>query len=163
MAIVPFTDPLARGYVGQQVNAEEWNAVTRLATDTATTPIGMGQPVQRVAGESLRVEAWDGTSPIMGVTVYHVGCDSVTGFPEDFNTPVMTAGVLYAAAGAAATAGNPAGYDPATDRWANVAGDYVNVPGVEFDTNATSGNIVRLRIQRPAAAVPAETGGGGGE
>ncbi len=150
MAIVPFEDATRRGKVGQQANAEEWNAITRLASGTDTAPIGMGQPVQRVAGSDMQIEAWDGESEVLGVTVYHVACDDVEGFPEGFNTPVMTAGVLYVAAGGAATAGSPAFYDEATDRWSDATG--VAVPGAEFDTTAAAEEIVKIRYQRASAA-----------
>lgn len=153
MAIVPFTDPARRALVGQQVNAEEWNTFSRVATNTDTTPIGMGQPVQRVAGSNRGVEAWDGTSDVAGVTVWTIYADTVTGFAEGSEVPVASMGILGVAAGDDCTAGAPAGYDPATDRWADVAGDFVNVPGVEFDTNAGAGAIVEIRVNRPAAAV----------
>jgi len=152
MAIVPFNDPTYRGLVGQQVNAEEWNAISRSASGTDTTPIGMGQPVSRVAGSDRNIVAWDGTDDVLGVTVYTISADTETGFAEGKETPVMTMGVLYVAAGGACTAGAPAFYDIATDRWSDATG--AAVPGVEFDTNATAGSIVKIRILRPVAVAP---------
>ena len=153
MAIVPFTDPQAFGVVGGHANMEEWSAVTRIATNTDEAPFGFGQPVQRVTAVDQACEAWDGLSAPIGITRFTYLDDIEAGFAEHAHVPVMTMGVMYVAAGAAATAGAQAGYDPATDRWADVAGDFVAVPGVEFDTTATAGNIVKIRIQRPAPAV----------
>lgn len=153
MAIVPYTGADKRGLVGMHANSEEWNAITRLADNVATNPIGPGQPVARFAGNDLVARAWT-TGPTLGITRYVIHVDTTTGFEQNQEMAVMTQGTMWVAAGAAATAGNPAGYNPATDRWANVAGSYVAVPGVEFDTTATADTLVRLRIQRPAAAVP---------
>lgn len=153
MAIVPFNDPTKRALVGQQVNAEEWNTVSRIATNTDATPIGMGQPVQRVAGSNRGVEAWDTASDVAGITVYTIYADDETGFVEYAEVPVMTMGVIAVATGTAVTAGTAAGYDPAGDRWGVVDdATYFAVPGAEFDTNAGAGAIVELRINRPTAA-----------
>lgn len=152
MAIVPFSDPTFTGLVGQHANSEEWNAITRLAVDTDTSPIGFGQPVYRVATNDNHCSTAVNGNPL-GVTRYRVDIDGVTGYEEYGHVSIMTQGIMYVAAGDVATAGEPAGYDPATDRWADVAGDFDAVLGAEFDTSADAGEIVKIRIQRPAAAV----------
>lgn len=150
MAIVPFTDPKGFGLVGGHANMEEWNALTRTASVVGIAP---GQPVQRVAGDDFTVEAWDESSPPLGVVRWTIDADTEEGYPVGKSISIMTMGVMWAAAGGAATAGAQAGYDPATDRWGNVAGDFVAVPGVEFDTTGVAGNLIKLRINRPAPAV----------
>lgn len=152
MAIVPYTGADTRGAVGMRQSMEEWNAITRLADNVSAAPIGPGQPVARFAGNDKVCRAWT-TGATLGITRLMIDTDTTTGYPEGREVAIMTQGTMFVAAGAACTAGNPAGYNPATDRWSNVAGAYVAVPGCEFDTNATANTLVRLRIQRPAAAV----------
>lgn len=152
MSVAHFNDPTYRGKVGQQANMEEWNAITRITSGTDTAPFGMGQPVQRVAGVDGQIEAWDGTSPVLGVTVYDIAVDDTTGFTEGYSAAVMTAGVIYVAAGGTCVAGEAAGYNSDTDRWGTVSATAAAVGGAEFDTNATAGSIVKLRINRPAAS-----------
>ena len=154
MAIVPYTGADTRGFVGMRQSMENWNTITRLADNVASAPIGPGQPVARLAGNDKVCRAWT-TGATLGITKAEIDTDTATGFPEGKAIAIMTQGTMWVAAGGACTAGNPAGYNPATDRWGNVAGSYVAVPGAEFDTNATANTLVRLRIQRPAAAVTA--------
>ena len=156
MAIVPFTDPQAFGLVGSHVNSEEWNAITRQADGVADAPFGFGQPVQRVTGDSFRCEAWDGTSAPLGITRWTINNDPVAGYAQGDSVSIMTAGVINGAAGDECTAGAQAGYDAATDRWADAGGDYVAVPGVEIENNSDVGALVKLRVARPSPAVIVE-------
>lgn len=151
MAIVPFAGTDTRGLVGMHANSEEWNTLSRRADNVAAAPIGVGQPVVRVSGNDKVVRAWT-TGAAYGVTVYQHHIDTATGYKEGDEVVVMTEGVMWVAAGAACVAGTPAAYNPTTDRWGPVASGYVNVPGCEFDSNAASGSLVKIRIQRPAAA-----------
>lgn len=152
MAIVPFTGDTSRGLVGQHVNSEEWNAITRLADNVAAAPIGFGQPVARFAGNDKVCRQWATGKPL-GITRYRIDVDGVAGYEEGGHVSIMTEGVMWVASGAACTAGGPAYYNPTTDRWGNTGASYVNVPGVEFDTNATAaGQMVKIRIRIPAAA-----------
>ena len=150
MAIVPYTGTDDRGLVGMHRSSEEHNIITRCADAVATTPIGAGQPVQRVAGQDMLCAAF-GAGDFLGVTTSHIEMDQTTGYYEGQNVPIMTMGTLWVAAGTAIVAGVPAGYNPANDRWSAVAANYVAVPGVEFDSNAAVGRLVKLRINRPAA------------
>lgn len=147
MAIVPFTDTTLRGVVGGHANSEEWNAVTRVSNGDV---IGMGQPVARDASNDELCDAW-ASGAYLGVTRYTVSADDTTGFADGANVPIMTMGVMWVAAGAAVDAGEPAGYNPATDRWGEVAGSYAAVVGCEFDSSTGGAGLVKLRINRPAA------------
>lgn len=153
MAIVPYAGADTRGLVGMHANSEEWNAITRLADNVATAPIGAGQPVARFAGNDNVCRAWT-AGAALGVVRYKIDLDTATGHAEGDHVSIMTQGVMWVAAGDDATAGAAAAYDPATDRWADIGGDFDNVPGVEFDTTAAAGQLVKIRIQRPAAAAP---------
>lgn len=146
MAIVAYTDPAKRGLVGGHANSEEWNAVSRIANGDV---IGVGQPVSR-DGDNV-IGAYTG-SDYLGVTRYTIDADTETGFPEFATVAVMTMGVMWVAAGEAVDAGEPAGYDIAADRWGAVAGSYVAVPGVEFDSSTTDEGLVKIRINRYTAA-----------
>lgn len=143
MAIVPFTDPELKGVVGGHVNSEEWNAVTRIATAAG---IGKGQPVSRDG--DFGIAAFDGE--LLGVTRHHIAVDDEEGFPATSSVPVMTMGVMWVAAGGDCTAGAPAFYDAATDRWSDDTG--VAVPGVEFDSSGGDGSLVKIRIMKTSAA-----------
>ena len=144
MAIVAYAGTDTRGLVGGHADSQEWNARTRLADNVAVATIGPGQPVIRLAGNDVVCRGgW-----ASGATL---GLDTTTGAVEGQHLAIQTIGTMWVAAGAAATAGVNAGYNPATDRWANVAGSYVSVPGVEFDTTGVSGGLVRVRIAIPAA------------
>ena len=154
MAIVPYTGADTRGLVGDHANSEEWNAITKLADNVAAAPIGPGQPVARFAGNDRVCRAWT-TGAALGVTRLMIDTDTTTGYPEGREVAIMTQGTMWVAAGAACTAGLPAYYNPTTDRWGNTGAGFTAVPGCEFDTNATANTLVRLRIQRPAAAVTA--------
>lgn len=152
MAIVPFTDPLGKGLVGGHANMEEWNAVTRTASEAGIAP---GHPVQRDGDHA--VEGWDGETAPMGVVRWTIDADTTDGYPVGKSISIMTMGVMWVAAGGTSTAGAQAGYDSATDRWSD-SGD--PVPGVEFDTSGGAGELVKIRINRPAPAVIPAAGGG---
>lgn len=151
MAIVPYAGTDTRGLVGMHANAEEWNAITRLADNVVSAPIGVGQPVARYAGNDKVCRAWT-SGPVFGITRWKIDADTTTGFKEGDHVSIMTMGVMWVAAGGTCTAGDQAGYDPATDRWSDVSGDFVAVTGAEFDTNAANGQLVALRINRPATS-----------
>lgn len=151
MAIVAYTGTDTRGLVGGHVNSEEWNAITRLADNVAAAPIGPGQPVIRLAGNDKVARGGWASGAILGLTRLAIDTDTTTGFPEGREMAIMTMGVMWVAAGGTCTAGNQAGYDPATDRWGNIAGSYVAVPGCEFDSAGATGGLVKIRINRPTA------------
>lgn len=148
MAIVPYTGSDTRGLVGMHANSEEWNAITRLADNVTSAPIGVGQPVARHAGNDKVCRQWT-SGATLGITRWKIDADTTTGFKEGDHVSIMTMGVMWVAAGGTCTAGAKAGYDPAADRWGNVEGNYVEVAGAEFDTNALNGQLVALRINRP--------------
>ena len=155
MAIVAYAGTDTRGLVGGHADSQEWNARTRLADNVSVATIGPGQPVIRLAGNDVVCRGGWASGATLGLVRAAIDLDTTTGAVEGQHLAIQTMGTMWVAAGGACTAGNPAGYNPATDRWGNVAGSYVAVPGAEFDTNATAGALVRLRIQRPAAAVSA--------
>ena len=146
MAIVAYTDPQKRGLGGGHANSEEWNSVSRLANGDV---IGAGQPVSRAGDDGIA--DFNGTT-YLGVTIRTIDYDTTAGFAEYATVPVMTMGVMWVAAGEAVDAGEPAGYDLATDRWGTVSVTYLAVPGVEFDSSSTAAGLVKIRINRPAGA-----------
>lgn len=145
MAIVAYAGTDTRGIVGMHANSEEWNARTRLADNVVAAPIGPGQPVIRLAGNDNVCRQW-ATGAALGITRRTISVDTTTGFAEGDAVPIQNQGTMWVAAGATATAGAAAGYDPAIDRWADVALAYVAVPGVQFDTTGAAGGLVRIRI-----------------
>lgn len=154
MAIVPYAGTDTRGIVGMHADSQEWNALTKLADNVATAPIGAGQPVARFAGNDRVCRQW-ATGAALGVTRWKIDLDTAAGFAEGDHVSIQNQGTMWVAAGATATAGGAAYYNPTTDRWGNTGTGFVNVPGVEFDTNASAGQLVRIRIAIPATAVVA--------
>ena len=150
MAIVRYTGTDTRGFVGMHANMEEWNTLSRRADNVVASPIGMGQPVARLAGNDRVVRAWT-TGAAYGITVFQHHVDDTTGYKEGDEVVVMTQGVMWVGAGVACVAGTAAAYNPTLDRWGPVATGYTAVPGVEFDSNAAAGALVKIRIQRPTA------------
>lgn len=151
MAIVPFAGADTRGLVGMHADSQEWNALTKLADNVAAAPIGVGQPVARFAGNDKVCRQW-ATGATLGITRYQVSTDTTTGFKEGDAVSIQNMGTMWVAAGAAATAGGAAYYNPTTDRWGNTGAGFVAVPGVEFDTNGVAGGLVRIRILIQATA-----------
>lgn len=151
MAIVAYAGTDTRGLVGGHADSQEWNARTRLADNVSVATIGPGQPVIRLAGNDVVCRGGWASGATLGLVRAAIDLDTTTGAVEGQHLAIQTMGTMWVAAGAAATAGVNAGYNPATDRWANVAGSYVSVPGVEFDTTGVSGGLVRVRIAIPAA------------
>ena len=151
MAIVAYTGSDTRGLVGGHVNSEEWNAITRLADNVAEATIGPGQPVIRLAGNDVVVRGGWASGVHLGLVRSAIDLDTTTGAVEGQHLAIMTMGVMYVAAGGTCTAGTQAGYNPATDRWGDIAGSYVAVPGCEFDSAGATGGLVKIRINRPTA------------
>lgn len=148
MAIVPYTGADTRGIPGMHADMQEWNALTRLADNVAAAPIGPGQPVASFGGDGKLGRAWT-TGKALGVARYGIHVDTTAGFAEGEAIAVQNQGTMWVAAGAAATAEAAAGYNPALDRWANVGGAYVAVPGVEFSTTGVANGLVKIRIAIP--------------
>lgn len=151
MAIVPYTGGDTRGLVGMHADAQEWNARTLLADNVAAAPIGPGQPVARFAGNDRVGRAWT-TGAAVGIARWTISVDTTTGFAEGAPIAVQNQGTMWVAAGGTVAAGAAAYYNPTTDRWGTSGAGFTAVPGVEYDTNAVAGQLVRIRIAIPATA-----------
>lgn len=150
MAIIPYTGGDQRGFVGMHADAQEWNA--RTMTAELGGAIGVGQPVSRIGGSDNLAGAWDGSS-VLGVARWAVNADTALGFEQGQSFAVQNMGTMWVAAGGACSAGSQAHYSVSMDRWSNGADGYAAVSGVEFDTNASDGELVRIRIEIPAGSV----------
>jgi hypothetical protein len=135
------------GVKGRRVNMEEWNAITCLPD---TTNVKIAMPVAMGTGGAESIVPYTGTGRFRGITeidqTIQYGTDDT--YPEGYNVPVMTSGVIWATAAAAVTAGQPVFYVTATDNYHNTAAaGRVAVPGAEFDSSAASGELVKIRLR----------------
>lgn len=135
------------GVKGRRVNMEEWNTITCLPD---TTNIKIAMPVAMGTGGDESIVPYDGTGRFRGITEIDQTIQYGTGdtYPEGYNVPVMTSGVIWAVAATTVTAGQPVFYVTASDTYHNTADSgRVAVPGAEFDSSATSGELVKIRLR----------------
>lgn len=144
-----YSENMAAGAVGRRQNMEEWNTFTGLAEDVESNPIGFAQPVkQGTAGE--QVALYDGSGVFRGLTEADTTVPGGT-FPEGYNVPVMESGVIWAMAGGTCTIRGPVYWDDADGTYSDTDTDTL-IPGAEFDSAASDGELVKIRLRR---AVPA--------
>ena len=152
-AVNPFQMPV--GVVGAWANMEEDNARTAFAESQFASAIplmkGTGEegalPLttgNRFIGIALRTNDMLGTPTADGEPTFRIG--------DLFGVADM--GTVFVLAGASVTRGANAFYDPATRKFHGAtATGRLPLPTVEFDTNATEGQPVGLRIRvLPGAA-----------
>lgn len=144
----------APGQVGRRANMEEWNTLTRIAE---VANIGFGEPVQRGTGADQIVPFTTGN--FLGLTECDytavggpVGSPAV--FPVGWNTPVNEFGVMWVNATGTCTAGGLVYWDATAKGYSNTDTGTL-IPNSEFDSSATAGGIVKIRLRRIPAAPPA--------
>lgn len=143
-----YTAKPAPGAVGRRANMEEWNTITRIAEDAG---IGFGQPVQRGTGDD-QIELFDGSGNFLGITeADQTLTTGVPGqplsYPVGHNTPVCEYGVIWVMAGGTCTAGGPVYWNASAGTYSDDSGDEL-IPNAEFDSSATTGNVVKVRLRR---------------
>lgn len=143
------------GAVGRRANMEEWNTITRIAEEGG---IGFAHPVQRGSGDDHAAPFTDGN--FLGIVeADQSAVDGPVGSPLEYaegaNIPVCEVGVLWARADGDCTAGGLVYWTG--DGYAD-AGDTL-IPGAEFDSTATDGSLVKVRLRR-TPAIPTPAGGG---
>ena len=136
------------GFVGQKVNGEEYNAITRVAEDAAG--LAFGVPAVRGANDqgcALLTAA--NAAKFLGVSVRDVSVRPSAGdkYPQGGNVTILTKGAIFVRVQGAVTPDQAALWDTAAGRFTSAAasGTVIALPeGWEFDSSAASGGIAVL-------------------
>jgi hypothetical protein len=136
------------GIVGQKVDGEEWNAITRVCETAAG--IDFGRTVQRGAADGGCAIAGAAMTPaqFLGIAVRDVSIRPSAGnkYPQYGNVTILTQGAIWAKVGEAVAPGDAALFDTATGLYMKTAGaGRVALPnGWEFDTTAALNGLAIL-------------------
>ena len=136
--------------LGRRVNMEEWNTITR--TLVGTTPIGFGAPVQRHTNHKGCAPYTSGE--VIGISEASLVLPHPLDRYEQYdNVAICEVGVIGVMAGEAVTAGDLAGWDPAANSgaggWVTADTGAPAVPGAQFESSGSTGEVVALRYRRP--------------
>lgn len=141
--------------LGQLVNMEEWNGISRILVAGANLPFAA--PV--IAGA---VGEWDcapltaAAQNVLGIarmqhTLYHAGDQ----YEPGDTVSIITAGVVAVNLGANVTEGAQARFDVTAGAWtgATASATVLTIPGAQFEFAGTSGALGVVRYQRPVPSV----------
>lgn len=150
-----FKSALTAYMAGRRVNAEEWNAFTKVLGGSSN--LGFGVPVMPGASDGLAIEldATNGRN-VLGITEASV----VLPHPGDYFVPgenlaVCESGVIGVLLGADVTAGAQARWNTANKTWTGAAqsATVVTIPGAQFEEAGTNGSVGVVRYRRPVPSV----------
>ena len=137
-----------KGFVGQKVNGEEYNAVTRVVEDAAG--LAFGKPVARGAGDQgcLLLTAGN-VANFLGISVRDVSVRPSAGdkYPQYGNATILTSGAIFGKLDGACTPGQQVRYDTATGNFtaAAAAGTVISLPtGWIFNETGANGDVVAI-------------------
>lgn len=155
-----FKSSITAYLVGQRINSEEWNAITRSfeAADD-TTRLGFGLPAVSGTGNHLcKLAAVAGAENFLGVTLNNPTLPRTDdGYARYDNVPICTDGVVAVPSEGNTTRGAQARFNTATGKWTAAAqsATVLTIPGVSFEEAATAPGIspVRIRVTSPAVTV----------
>lgn len=141
--------------VGQLINMEEWNTISRVLGGAVNLPFG-------VPAVSTAATEWDvapltaAAQNILGITrmnqvLYHEG-DYYA--PKDIAS-IITMGVIGVLLGADVTEGAQARFNTANGTWTGAAASstVLTVPGAQFEYAGKSGAVGVIRYNRPILSV----------
>jgi hypothetical protein len=134
-----YSQTMPVGIVGQKVDGQEWNAITRVCETAAG--IDFGKPVMRGAADlgCIAATAALAATNFLGISVRDVTIRPSAGnkYPQYGNVTIVSMGSIWGKVGEAVTAGQDALYDTATGVYMRTAGaGRVALPGWEFDSTA---------------------------
>lgn len=140
-----YTPTLLRALVGQVVNMEAHNVVSRETGGTVSIPFG--KPVLQGPTDKSIVPVAGNTSAFVGIS-----CLDPTTFPAapdmyqvGETASVMTMGVIAVITAVPVTPYQPVYYD-ANGNWTNIATGNTAVPRATFDRTSDSNNLTDIRI-----------------
>jgi hypothetical protein len=142
-----------------EVTAPDGSVVGIATGNTAFSGGGLGFTItdagtDPVAGESFDITVSETGDPdFLGVSIADASMADEN-FPRYATLGIMTMGTIWVLAGGTVTQGAPALFDLSDQKWkAGVpGGDNILIPGAEFDSGGGNGDLVKLRITRPAGA-----------
>lgn len=146
---ITYSETLPIGTLGQVVNMETANSISRVIEDAA----GIGFGIACFQGvNDLGVTKTPGT-PFKGVTI----ADKTLVIPAYSTVPVDTylqrqtaglldKGVIWVQASAAVAAG-AAAYVTTAGAWTTTASGNTAIPGATFDSSTTGAGLVKLRLR----------------
>lgn len=138
-----YKSAMAAAVAGMMANQEPKNLISREIEDA--DGVGFGIPVFQGTDDHQIVK--DGTV-VRGVTVIDKNRPAEQGdaYVEGDTVAVMVKGVVWVTAGANVAAGEPVYLDGTTKAFTNVATDNVAVSRAIFDSSASSGELVKVRL-----------------
>lgn len=137
-----------KGFVGQKVDGEEYNAVTRLVEDAAG--LAFGKPVSRGAADNGALLMTAGNAAnFLGISVRDVSVrpSASDKYPQFGNCTILTSGSIFGKLDGACTPGAAVRFDTATGNYtaAAVAGTVIALPaGWFFGETGANGDVVKI-------------------
>lgn len=137
-----------KGFVGQKVDGEEYNAVTRLVEDAAG--LAFGKPVARGTGDQGCALLTAGNAAnFLGISVRDVSVRPSAGdkYPQYGNATILTQGCIFGKLDGACTPGAQVRFDTATGNYTAAAagGTVIGLPaGWQFGETGANGDVVKI-------------------
>lgn len=143
--------------VGQIINMEEWNGISRVLN--GTTAIKFGAPVIAHATEEYGCGPLTAAAQnVLGIArlnhvLYHDGDE----YQEGDTVSIITDGVVGVTLGADVTKGAQARFNVSDGTWtgATASSTVLTIPGAQFEFAGSSGSIGVVRYKRPIPSVSA--------
>lgn len=141
--------------VGRRVNAEEWNAVTKVKEGSATLAFGVPVMPGTAADTCVILDATNGRN-VLGITEASLTLPhSGDAYAQYDNVAVCESGVIGVELDDDVVAGAQARFNTATGKWTDAAqsATVVTIPGAQFDAAGTGGQVGVLRYRRPVPSL----------
>lgn len=144
--------------VGQIINMEEWNGISRVLN--GATPIKFGAPVIANGGDIGCAPLAAAGDNVLGIArlnhvLYHTGDEYQTGD----TVSVITDGVIGVTLGANVTKGAQARFNVTNGTWtgATASSTVLTIPGAQFEFAGSSGAVGVVRYKRPIPSLSASS------
>jgi len=149
-----YNDAPEIGRPGDLVNGEEFNTLSRVVETAAG--VGFGVPVAR-GNADLGCIAFAASTKFLGITRRDKAASPKDGdkFAQHRTAAILDDGVIFGLAGAALSDGGNVFWHIADENYVAAAGSGIlEVPGCEYDSSVSDGEIVKIRVRKttPAAA-----------
>lgn len=137
-----------KGFVGQKVDGEEYNAITQLVEDAAG--LAFGKPVSRGTGDQQCALMTAGNAAnFIGISVRDVSVRPSAGdkYPQNANATILTSGSIFGKLDGACTRGAAVRFDTATGNFTAAAagGTVLSLPaGWFFGETGANGDVVKI-------------------
>ena len=142
-----YTESLPIGTLGQVVNMETANSISRVVEDAAGIPFARAvfQGVNDLGITATPSALFKGVT-IADKTLVTVVGGTVDTYPQKGTAGLLDKGVIWVMASAATTAGAPA-YVTSAGAWTATATANTAIPNATFDSSTTGASLVKLRLR----------------